>query len=229
MNESEIAHHEKLRESIAKFMEYRNLNAAIRDVGKKPPRDPSYSLWGGLKDYSLIETAYLWIDLAPDGEEFHPENPPKRVISIAGKIAHLLRVESDPSDWRDYRYTRETLIAFANERGEKPPFLFPEVRGDFDNWLRLTGNHPDEGLELSSGGYRAIAVFAYCLARQWKPEKRGAKNPYLKPDGELNIDYIVGTVLGEAEHLKKKEWNTHGVGKTSLQKLISNGLKYLRS
>jgi len=174
----------------------------------------------GFTSASLVQASFLWFDLKPDEILFH-SSPPKKIISIAKIIfekvppdSFIDLAEERDQTWRDIYYNLDDLRKLANQRNEKPPFLFPEYYGDFDNWLRLNDFHPDDTQELTQGGYKAISIMIDLISKQ----------------NNCSHTQAIQLIVGEAEHQKNEnpDLNIRGIGKSTLEKFAKNGTAYLK-
>jgi len=165
--------------------------------------------------FSLVDASFLWFDLKPDEVAFH-KGEVKKVIAIAKVIFNEIDPEEaryKATSWRSHLYSSADLVILANKRGEKPPFLFPEVRCDFDSWLNLNKYQPIEAQELTDSGYKTIAVAIGFIGKLNKCSNTQA------------IDLIAE----EAEYLKTKnqDLNIRGIKTSTLATLAKKGTELL--
>lgn len=148
-----------------------------------PPADLSY--WDDVQSFTLTEAAWLWCGLEPphDGLEFMPNygislKPHPVIQGLPARGQRAARAmwkdiwdhESDNrllilTEWPDthYKIPRKYLREWADKRGEKPSFLFPERRIQASERLTL------------EGALQIISALAKAVDSRWKP---GNPAPY---------------------------------------------------
>jgi hypothetical protein len=102
---------------------------ALRNLREHTYPPPDYQRWDHVEAPTVWEAACLWC-----GESPHPAIPAEsRSFACLRMLESALeagRLESHPGTGKgtNARLRREDLTAFAEEIGERPPFLFPEER-----------------------------------------------------------------------------------------------------
>lgn len=81
---------------------------------------PDYAFWDTMDEFSPWETAYLWCEYEP-GSSF---NAPAKVRAMYEQIFPPLSMEAI----LDVKKDRNELRRLAEQRGQHPPFLYPEER-----------------------------------------------------------------------------------------------------
>ncbi len=113
-------------------------------------KTPDYDAWDMVQSFTIVEAAFLWLDMEPEAHHLNPRVTPHvtifdRVRALAREIGDVLHVD-DPSDygarngliygydgtehphWNRTKMARNELVSLANQRGKRPPFLFPDER-----------------------------------------------------------------------------------------------------
>lgn len=93
-----------------------------------------YTIWDSRRAFTAREAAHLWFDIDPNAKEI-PDDVNLKIKPMEGVIDQLHRfpyIHFDEDPFPPDKFTREELEAYAEERKERPLFLFPKERKSRD-------------------------------------------------------------------------------------------------
>lgn len=184
---------------------------------------PDYDTWDLMDSFGSVDAAYLWLDEEPGVGEQHPSN----IRALASRFRQQMLYKHNPRLLSDPRrvlnpdqfppVSRTALIAFAEEQGLRPPFLFPEAR-------EIAGDSAQNVLrEDTKEGYLfLIGLMAHTIAEMSGPAMRNQK-------GDPNLARLLERLYKTARTLKVSIEKGDGFTKTPFNNKVSAALEEVRN
>jgi len=156
-----------------------------------------YTIWDLRRAFTAREAAHLWFGIDPNEKEI-PEDVNLKIKPMEGVIDQLHRypyIHCDDDPFPPDKFTREELKAYADERKERPPFLFPKERNsrverhDINKQAKGTEFTPsDDFRSVNKDGveYSLTPKQAQVIKMLFKAQQKGTP--------ELGIGYIIEEV-----------------------------------
>lgn len=175
----------------------------------------------GLNEFSVFDAACYWLEKKPS-EALHDDSDVHRVIELIEKHTNgkYLRYRSarrslggDLVDVMAKPVSRNELVSMANSMGQKPFFLFPEVRGE-QNQQPKQPTHKNSSDAL----YRIIAGLVILLCDKPRIQRYFTTKNGIKVVNRLTLHQDIRTAL---ENLGA---DTGGTGKSQFYEVLPQEL-----
>jgi hypothetical protein len=156
-----------------------------------------YTIWDLRRAFTAREAAHLWFDIDPNAKEI-PDDVNLKIKPMEGVIDQLHRypyIHCDDDPFPPDKFTREELKAYAEERKERPPFLFPkerkspDERHDINKQAKGTGFIPSpdfRSVNKDGKNYPLTSKQAQVIKMLFEAQQKGTP--------ELGTAYIINEV-----------------------------------
>ena len=88
--------------------------------------------WALFDEFSLYEAAFLLVDQIPEGVRNALVNAIAHELEATVPHREVIHLPGGPNQWIERRFKRADLEAFAEEKGLRPVFLFPDESSPAD-------------------------------------------------------------------------------------------------
>jgi hypothetical protein len=168
-----------------------------------------YTIWDLRRAFTAREAAHLWFEIDPNENEI-PDDVKLKIKPMEGVIDQLHRfpyIHFDDDPFPPDKFTREELKAYAEEREERPPFLFPEERKsrherhDINKQAKGTGfTHSPDFRSINKDGkiFELTPAQAQVVKILWKAKEVGTP--------ALGRDYIIEQVSPDTSIKRIREY-----------------------
>lgn len=178
---------------------------------------PDYAAWDLVSVFTIAQAAALWIKIEPECDSVADDACSPKVRALAREIGEKLRV-GDPRDYHhparghsgfigydrvehhytERKVTRAALLSLANQRSERPLFLFKEDREQpvRNNGQELTAHAAVASSQLGTRERRTFLVIFAALAELAKID---LSEPYKAGAAIAKQAELLGVTLGEKD------------------------------